>query len=105
MNKYVQLKNMALDLRSRGLSYSEIMNELDIPKSTLSYWLKDVSLSEQQNLDLKNRLRNKILRARLRSSISLKARRIFKERQIHETAEKRFKDLSGEPFFFQQFHG
>ncbi len=39
------LKNQAILLRKRGLSYNEIKIEIGIPKSTLSYWLKDVPLA------------------------------------------------------------
>ncbi len=99
MKIYVQLKYVAVDLRNRGLSYSEIMKELNIPKSTLSFWLKGIHLSEQQNLNLKNRLKDKILRGRLQSSIALKARKIFKEKQAYENAEKSFKILSQDSFF------
>lgn len=45
-------KNSAIKLRKAGQSYSQISLLLDIPKSTLSYWLKDIILS--------NEARNKI---------------------------------------------
>lgn len=38
-------KKKALVLRQEGKSYSVISAELGVPKSTLSYWLRDVSLS------------------------------------------------------------
>ncbi len=37
-------KEIAIKLRKQGLSYSQIKNKLDIPKSTLSYWLRDIKL-------------------------------------------------------------
>jgi predicted transcriptional regulator len=46
MEKYKQ--NIAVDMRKRGLSYSEIGNKLHIPKSTLSYWLKNLKLTPEQ---------------------------------------------------------
>lgn len=41
-------KNIAIDMRKRGLSYSEIENRIHVPKSTLSFWLKNLKLSEEQ---------------------------------------------------------
>jgi len=41
-------KNIAIDMRKRGLSYSEIENRIHIPKSTLSYWLKNIKLTPEQ---------------------------------------------------------
>jgi|SRR3989338_4381363 len=47
MSKY-QIINKALDLRRKGYTYLEIQNELGapIPKSTLSYWFRDVKMAE-----------------------------------------------------------
>ena len=40
-------KNEALKLRRRGKSYNEIRNQLRIPKSTLSGWLKKIHWSDK----------------------------------------------------------
>ncbi len=48
-------KGIAIELRKKGLSYSEIKNSINIPKSTIAYWLKDVQLSELQTEKLKTR--------------------------------------------------
>lgn len=50
-------KNIATDLRTRGLSYTEIRGRISVPKSTLSYWLKGLQLTGPQ----KQRLREKRL--------------------------------------------
>jgi DNA-binding Lrp family transcriptional regulator len=39
-------KNKAINFRKSGLSYNDISNKLNIPKSTLSNWLKDLPLSK-----------------------------------------------------------
>lgn len=44
---YSSLRKQAIFLRGKGLSYSEIKKEIDISKSTLSYWLKDVPLKPE----------------------------------------------------------
>jgi hypothetical protein len=41
-------KNLALSLRRGGYSYSEIQKFVSVPKATLSYWFKEVKLSEPQ---------------------------------------------------------
>lgn len=48
-------KILAHDLRQKGESYSEISNALGVSKSTLSYWLKDIKLSQdsQKKLEIK----------------------------------------------------
>ncbi len=48
-------KGIAIELRKKGLSYSEIKNSINIPKSTIAYWLKNVQLSEPQTEKLKAR--------------------------------------------------
>lgn len=45
---YPQLKQKAIRLRKKGLSYNEIKKELNVPKSTLSIWLKTVPLTTGQ---------------------------------------------------------
>lgn len=48
------LRNKAIKLRiEKELSYSEIRRRLGVPKSTLSYWLKDYPLSKDKILELR----------------------------------------------------
>ncbi len=47
MSKF-QEKEKAIKLREKGLSYSEILKEVKVAKSTLSLWLRSVGLSKQQ---------------------------------------------------------
>jgi DNA-binding transcriptional ArsR family regulator len=46
------LKFKAIELRKTGLSYGEIAKKLGVSKSTLSYWLKDVELTDKQRKKL-----------------------------------------------------
>jgi len=48
-------KKRAVELRRKGFSYSEIKKSLFVPKSTLSYWLKKIKLSEPQLRRLKRK--------------------------------------------------
>lgn len=45
-------KEQAIWLRKQGRSYREIEKELGVARSTLSYWLKNVDISEVHSLKL-----------------------------------------------------
>ncbi len=47
MKNYNILKTKAIIFRKDGLSYGDIKKKLNVSKSTLSYWLKDVPLEEK----------------------------------------------------------
>lgn len=46
--KYEPLKQKAIKLRKRGLSYGEIKKDVNVAKSTLSLWLKSIPLTPEQ---------------------------------------------------------
>lgn len=46
------LKNQAIALRKTGKSYSQILKEVSVSKSTLSLWLKSVQLTNKQRQHL-----------------------------------------------------
>ncbi len=48
-------KGIAVELRKKGLSYSDIKTSLNIPRSTIAYWLKDIRLSDDQVEKLKTK--------------------------------------------------
>src|SRR3989338_845517 len=53
MAKY-KLRQQALELRKKGMSYSQIKKELGLSKSTLSNWLHDHPLSDQRMRQLRD---------------------------------------------------
>ena len=73
LEKYKQ--NIAIEMRKRGCSYSEIENRLHIPKSTLSYWLKNIKLTPEQVKKL-NEKRTKTAKANALKKISRTLRMI-----------------------------
>lgn len=75
-------KNKAIALRKQGLSYSEVLKKVPVAKSTLSLWLREVGLSKVQ----KQRLTQKKLEAAYRGAMSRKNDRIFRQKQIMQTA-------------------
>lgn len=48
-------KNIAIDMRKHGFSYSDIQNKMNVPKSTIAYWVKKVRLTPEQRQKLKER--------------------------------------------------
>ncbi len=87
MKDYSILKTKALALRKNGQSYGEIKKELNISKSTLSYWLKDVQLTEKQ----KKRFYTNNILILSRGSQSQRERRL---RQVAEIIKKAKKEIS-----------
>ncbi len=89
----------AREMRLSGSSLSEISREFGIPVSTLSFWFKDITLNQEQKQKLDERVIPRIVRGRMNSLISLKSKRIFKEKTIYESSEKDFIELAKDPFF------
>ena len=72
------LRVVARRMRQEGRSYREIRAEVPVSKSTLSLWLKDVPISEEQRA----LLRQKQVDGRERRATALRARRIATESRI-----------------------
>jgi len=62
-------KGIAIELRKKGLSYSEIKNSINIPRSTIAYWLKDIELSDEQVEKLKIK-RSQVAKANIEKRVS-----------------------------------
>ncbi len=84
---YKNLKLKAIQLRKRGLSYGEIKKETNVAKSTLSFWLKSISLKAEP----RRRLYTKQIQILARGSQSQKERRLREVEQIIKNAEKEIK--------------
>lgn len=54
-------KYLARNLRQEGRSYSEIIKEVDVSKSTLSLWLRDIPLTSKQLESLQGRNKSRFL--------------------------------------------
>lgn len=83
-------KEKAINLREKGFSYSEILKEILVAKSTLSLWLRSVGLSKRQ----KQRLTEKKLAAALRGARARKDQRLSITKEIKDKARKEIKRLS-----------
>lgn len=95
MNNNNLLKTKAVKFRKMGLSYGEIKKKLNVSKATLSFWLKNVPLTEEQ----RNRLYTKQVAILSRGPQSQKERRLREINKILGEAEKEIKfPLSEEAF-------
>jgi hypothetical protein len=72
------LKEKAVKLRRNGYTYSDINKKLkkNIPKSTLSKWFKNLTLSPKQNTVLRKNISDKLIRSQQ------KAWRVNKKRRV-----------------------
>lgn len=91
-----EVKFLAVKLRKRGLSYKEILKKIDVSKSTLSLWLREIELTPEQ----KNRLENKMDRVRYEVAKRKVAQRIKRTNDIIKEAKNEVKVLNNNPLFF-----
>ncbi len=85
-----QRKNLAMSLRRGGYSYSEIQKFVSVPKATLSYWFKDIKLSEAQLTRLQKK-RNEAIQ----QGAKVRSKRVSDAiEKIEKTSAKDIKDIS-----------
>lgn len=91
-SKWHHLKDKAIKLREEGNSLPYISAELGIPKGTLSGWLKNVILGEEQRAILKSKWNQRLIEARkgaIHYHKNLKNERlVVAERQAKETLSR-----------------
>ena len=87
-------RERALLLRGRGLSYSQIKNEIGVGKSTLSNWLQGMPLSEKRLRELRDNSQIRIEKTRETKRRKKEARRaeVYKQvsRDIEKSKDKKF---------------
>lgn len=95
-----QLRQLAVQLRiSQNLSYSEIKGRLGVPKSTLSYWLKNLPLEESKIKELQKAGWKKSEASRERYRNTMKEKRLAKDQVVYENYDKMFCNLSNQAAF------
>lgn len=83
-------KKKSIILRKKGYSYSEILEEVSVTKSTLSTWLRDITLTETQ----RKRLKRKRLSASFVGAQKKREIRIEKTLKIKKKAREEIKPIS-----------
>lgn len=89
-SKNIVLKAKAISLRKIGNTYSEILKEIPVAKSTLSLWLRSVGLSKKQEQIFSEKRREGSLKGAMRKK-EIKLNRIL---EIGNRAENEIKKIS-----------
>ena len=99
MRSRLEDKNKALELRKNGLSYGEIREIIPVSKGVLSGWFKDLNLSANEILVLKQKSEERQHKGRLRASLINTQKRIIKEERVFMYAEDKFNLLKEDSMF------
>ena len=95
-----KLRQKAIELRLKNeLSYSEIKKRLNVPKSTLSYWLRDFPLSKSKILELRRKGWAKGEAGRELFRETMRQKREEKAQNIYRKYQKDFLNISKKTFF------
>jgi len=94
-----ELREEAIRLRKQErLSYSEIKKRLDVAKSTLSYWLRDYPLSEEEIRKRQKEGWKKAQASRERYRNTMREKKEKKKQKIYERYKEKFAELSKREF-------
>lgn len=83
-------KKVAIKFRKDGFTYSEILKQIPVAKSTLSLWLREVGLAKAQ----KQRITKKRIASALRGAQKRRQQRIDNTNIIYSEAQKDVKEVS-----------
>jgi len=90
----IEEKALALKLRRRGLSYSEIQKLVKVSKDTLSRWCRDIILSPEQIERLRKRKLKGSERGRIIGAKKLQEKRLREIELLNLSGRKDIGDLS-----------
>jgi transcriptional regulator with XRE-family HTH domain len=95
----VREKQRAIELRKKGYSYRDILKELKVSKSSISLWLQQLPLTEQEKKYLKSRRDSNISLGRIRAATTNHGNRLKKDQELFNLAKEEFHRFSADPFF------
>lgn len=87
-------KQKALEMRLKGMSYSQIKDKLNVGKSTLSDWLSSMPLSEKRIRELRANSPQRIERYRN----TMRIKRDIKNKIAYDTIAKKIGNISDREF-------
>ncbi len=93
------MKEKAILLRKDGKSYTEIAKELNVSKTIVSIWLKKYRLSESETIELRNNIKSRIEKGRVKALISIRSKKVYRDMILYDEAKKTFEVNIKEPFF------
>jgi len=95
-----RLRERAIKLRiEEELSYLQIKKRLGVPKSTLSYWLREFPLSEERIKELKRKGWKKAEVKIERFRNTMRKKRKLQAQKVYNKYHKRFNKISEKMFF------
>ena len=95
-----QLREQAIRLRvEKNFSYGEIRKRLNVPKSTLSYWLREFPISEERILELRRQGWEKSEASRERFRNTMREKKKLKDREVYNKYKRKFAEFSKDTFF------
>lgn len=92
-------KELAIMLRKRGNSYRDILKRLPVAKSTLSEWLKEIPLSQDEKRALKRRKDSNISHGRAKAAAVLHMRRLERDKILLQEAREEYHVFKNESLF------
>src|SRR3989344_1054570 len=92
-------KYKAIELRKKGLTYKDIMNEIPVSKSLLSGWFRFLELTELEEEALRERARLNKDRGNTRATVTNREKRKLREKAALEEATKVFENFKSDPNF------
>lgn len=92
-SQWFEFKERAISLRKQGLSIREIETLLGIPRSNLSAWLKNVKLTDDQNLRLKQNADMALVKARVKASEWHRTQKELRIQKAKNDADAIFKQI------------
>ena len=99
MKARLEDKYKAIELRRKGATYKDIMQEIPVSKSLLSGWFKYLELSPEEDKQLKERAKINKDNGNSRAAISNRAKRIAREEKAYQEALEIFKIYKTDPDF------
>lgn len=84
----------AQELRKQGLSYGEILKQINVSKDTLSRWCKDINLTEKQKIRLINNKKIGQRKGSIVAAENKRSERLHRTQKIFSESRKELGKLS-----------
>jgi hypothetical protein len=99
MKSRLKEKDQAIALRKQGFSYKEIMEKIDVSKSSLSGWFKHIPFTEKELESLQALSAEKAFNGRVNATISNRERRRDREGKAFSVAKTMFSKFGADRNF------
>lgn len=93
VSRWYEFKNTAIELRAQGTSIRDIQTQLGVPRSTLSGWLKNVVLTDEQKEKLNEKVRLALINSRKKALKWHHDQKKLRLRRANDEAEKTLKNI------------